>query len=427
MKKTIPYQDQVFWYLKRPETEVLRKSIRTEVVVIGGGMAGLSAAQAFLKKGKKVVLLEAYYCGAGATGKSSGFITPNGELGLSDFSSRYGKEGGYAIWKRIEAGMHNIRKNIEEYNLECDYTKADSLLVANAARHLKTLQAEHDELHELGYNSIFFNKEDMRNVVGSEGYYGGITYPENFGISAYKYCQEMKTVLIKEGAQIYEETPAIYVKDHTVETLHATVSADHIIVCADRFIPTFGTLTHQLYHAQNFILMSQPLAEEEIKMIFPNRQYMVWDTDLIYNYYRLSGNRLILGGGSLLSTYNKNETHNSNYMYHKLTRYFRKKFPQITIQFEQMWPGLIGISKDIAPILGTDNTMSSVYYIGGAAGLPVAAGLGIYSADHIIDQADDLKDYFSPYRSFPIGNFAQNILGTKLSFALSNVIKLNVP
>ena len=63
MKKTLFPQTQNFWYLKRPDTVTsLQKDIETEVVVIGGGMAGITAAQAFAKKGKKVVLLEAYFC-----------------------------------------------------------------------------------------------------------------------------------------------------------------------------------------------------------------------------------------------------------------------------------------------------------------------------------------------------------------------------
>lgn len=426
MKQTIQSQDQVFWYLKRPSVEILRSDMHADVAIVGGGMAGLTAAQAFLAKGKKVVLLEAYYCGSGATGKSSGFITPNGELGISEFRHLYGDESARAIWNRITAGMQHIRNNVERYTLDCDYITGDSLLVANTQRSLKTLRAEHAALLELGYKSRFITKDEMRTALGSNGYYGGITYPDNFGINAYKYCQEMKEILVSQGAIIYEETPVLNIQQHQIDTLHARVTADHIVVCADRFIPTLGKLKQDIYHAQTFLLMSQPLTQDEIKTIFPTQNYMVWDTDLVYNYYRLSGDRLLLGGGSMFNTYNANETHNSRYMYQKLTRYFKKKFPQITIQFEHMWPGLIGLSKDVAPIMGADKESSSIFYIGAAAGLPVAASLALYCADHIIDGADDLKGYFSPYRAFPIGGVVQTVMGDKFSFAVSNVIKMDL-
>jgi len=64
-------QDQVAWYLNRKFNSTCHQDLATEVAIIGGGMAGLAAAQAFHKKGKRVTVLEQYYCGAGATGKIS--------------------------------------------------------------------------------------------------------------------------------------------------------------------------------------------------------------------------------------------------------------------------------------------------------------------------------------------------------------------
>lgn len=427
MNKTIFPQDQVFWYLKRPTLEPLRTSLETEIVIIGGGMAGLTAAQAFAQKGKKVVLLEAFYCGAGASGKSSGFITPNSELGLSDFMYRYGNEGGLRVWHAIEQGVEHIRQNIQRYKLDCDYSPEDSLIVANSQKALDRLRQEHTDLVKRGYISQYITKEQMPSVLGSNAYYGGVTYANSFGISSYKYVQEMRFVLMQQGVQIYEETPVLSFKNHRVHTLQATVQADHIIVCTDRFIPSLHALQQQIYHMQTFLLASQPLTPSEMRAVFPNRNLMVWDTDLIYNYYRMIGNRMLLGGGSFVNTYNNHPTCHSHYMYSKMIRSFHKRFPAVTMQFEQMWSGLIGVSKDIAPIAGADKDDPSIYYIAAAAGLPVAAMLGQYSADHIIDKTDYLQDYFSPYRPARIGGALQTILGNKLSFALSHLSYFNFP
>ena len=74
MKLYLP-QDQVFWYVNKRDIKPLTHDITTDVVVVGGGISGLTAAQSFGKKGCKVVLIEKNYCGSGASGKSSGFIT----------------------------------------------------------------------------------------------------------------------------------------------------------------------------------------------------------------------------------------------------------------------------------------------------------------------------------------------------------------
>ncbi len=421
VKNTIFPQDQTFWYLKREDVQPLRTNKTVDVVVIGGGMAGLTAAQAFAKKGQAVVLLEAYYCGSGASGKSSGFITPNGEISLSGFIKRYGQEGGKRIWDAIEKdGVEHIRRNILEHKLDCDYSEEDSLFVANSEKDVQEVIKEAESLGHCGYSKNYIKKEDLSAFLGSNGYYGAVIYPKSFGISAYKYCQGMKNVLSKAGVEIYEETPALQIDDGVVTTLHASVKAKHIIVCTDRFIPELGKLTQQIYHAQTFLMVSQALEEDQIKAIFPQRKLMVWDTALIYSYFRFTGNRLLVGGGSVLNTYNKQATYHSNYMYRKLTRYIEDKFPNHQLQFEQMWPGLIGLSKDVAPIAGSDKVAKSIYYIGAAAGLPVAAMLANYAADHLIDGSDNLRDYFSPYRHFPISGFAQKVLGSKVSFAVSN-------
>ncbi len=82
--------DEVLWYLPPHHIKQLRSDVSADVVIIGGGMAGLTAAQAFAKKGCSVIVLEKSFCGAGASGKSSGFITPDSEFSLGSFVERYG-------------------------------------------------------------------------------------------------------------------------------------------------------------------------------------------------------------------------------------------------------------------------------------------------------------------------------------------------
>lgn len=422
MNQIWPPQDQSFWYLQRDAVQPLRKDAKTEVVVIGGGMAGLSAAQSFAAAGKQVMLLEQYYCGAGASGKSSGFITPNAELSLHDFDRRYGKDVAKKVWDMITGGVEKIRNNILTYQLDCDYQPQDTIVVASDHKSLQTLKDENKDLEQLGYKSAYYDENTIKKYVGSSGYFGGVRYEDTFGIDGYKYCQGMKRVLQQHGVALFEETPVIEVNDKEVKTAHGTVTADHIIVCVDKFLPELGLLAKQIYHAQTFLMVSQVLPAEVIKSIFPENNYMVWDTEFIYNYFRITGQgRLLLGGGSVFNTFDTNESYHNQYMYRKLTKYFAKKFPTLSIQFEQYWPGLIGLSKDIGPIAGADKERKSIYYISAAAGLPIAVGMGIYCVEHILNDRTDLDFCLSPYRSFFIGNGLQTILGKKISFALSNL------
>lgn len=422
MKKIIEPQDQVFWYLQRSGIEPLRASLETDVVIIGGGMAGLSAAQAFRERGKNVMLLEQYYCGSGASGKSSGFITPNAELSLTNFIKKYNLSAAQNIWKNINAGVAFIKNNIEKYGIVCDYIPQDTLFMANNKKSMKLLYEEYRNLEKCGFESFFLEKEDVRNFLNTDIYYGGVGYRGSFGIDAYAYCQGMKHILKNLGVQIYEETPVVAIDNHIVHTLHASVKAEQIIVCADRFIPHLGKLNGIIYQIQTFLLLSSVLTHDQIHALFPHLQYMVWDSDLIYTYYRLTTQgRLLLGGSNYLQSYTFQSVHQYQLLVHKLSNYLQRAFG-LELQFEQMWGGLIGISKDIVPIAGKDKDNPSIYYIGACAGLSIAAALGNYSAEHILDNRRDLDTYFSPYRSFPIGSLLGKILGSKISFGLSNLI-----
>ncbi|MFA6066700.1 MAG: FAD-binding oxidoreductase [Candidatus Babeliaceae bacterium] len=423
MSSSLP-QDQVFWYLNERNIQRLDRDIVTDVVVVGGGMAGLSAAQSFHKKGLKVALLEKNYCGSGASGKSSGFITPDSELPLRSLIDSYGAIEAKKIWELITSGVTLIKNNITEYNLDCDYQVQDTLVVANTQRaFVSALTAEHNARQQLQYASTLYTQDQLHTVIGSHGYMGAVTYADTFSIQGYRYCYGMKQVLQKNGVHIYEETPTIDIQDHIVKTPYATVRAEHIIVCTDHFTASLETFKNLIYHAQTFLTLSAPLSPEQIKKIFPERHFLVWDTDMVYHYYRLtSDNRLLLGGASLLYTYAQHEKHNNAYVMRKLSRYFNEKFASVDITFEYIWPGLIGISKDLFPVAGRDATMASVYYIAAAAGLPWATALGMYSAENIINNNNSFDHLLSPYRSFTLGPITQNILGTRLTFALSNFL-----
>ena len=423
-----PPQDQVFWYLQRNGIKPCTTNIETEVAIIGGGMAGLTAAQRFMEKGKKVVLLEQYYCGAGATGKSSGFITPNAELSFSDFGERYDFATAHKIWTFFSAGVEHIRNNIKTYSIECDYLPQNTLMLANNKSTIKELQTEHENLKKYGYKTHFYPQKEIKNYINSNNYFGGVEYEDSFGIDGYLYCQGMKEILQKQGVIIFEETPVTSIDNHILKTQHATITADSIIICADRFLPQLGFLTKEVYHAQTFLMISQSLSQDEIALLYPHKNYLAWDTDLIYSYFRVArNNRLLLGGGSMLTTLSSDEQHNYRPIIKKLTNYFKDKFPQVNVQFEYVWPGLIGLSKDTAPLAGRDKQKPYIYFISAVAGLPIAAALGTYSAEHIIEGRDDLDSYFSPYRSFFIGGFTQTLLGKKISFGISNLMSHYFP
>jgi gamma-glutamylputrescine oxidase len=150
---------------------------------------------------------------------------------------------------------------------------------------------------------------------------------------------------------------------------------------------------------------------------------MVWGSDLTYKYFRLTGDRrLLIGGGTLASTYSRRERHRPEQAVRHLTRYLAERFPDVRVKFTACWPGLIGITKDFAPILGSHPRHSAVHYAAGAAGLPWAAALGRYLAEKVLAGRNDLDAVLGVQRRFPIGSRLQTVLGAPATFAISHGI-----
>lgn len=399
----------------------LQTDEQAEVVIIGGGMAGLSCAQRLREQGASVVVLEQGVCGAGATGKSSGFITPDSELGLHDLIARFGEETARKLWEFALSGVAHIGSTAAHYNVACDYAVQDSLYVANTSSKAYRIQEEFEAYEQLNIPAQFYKKDQLASVIGSRALFGALRFGGTFGINAYGYAQGLKEALKQEGVRIYEKTPATRILGHSVEAGRHTVKADYVVACADRFLPRLDIIKKDIYTALTFLGLTKPLMDQDAARIFPKDRFMVWDTDLIYQYYRFTGeNRLLIGASSLLYTYFPYERPVPPRIIKKMHAYTARHFPDVRIEIEYAWPGLIGVSKDFLPLAGRRAGSPHVFYIGGAAGLPWAAALGIYIADKIVNKVSDFDDLFTAERTFPIRRGIQTLLRKPLTFALSH-------
>ncbi len=414
----------VFWYRqKEPSKGIkLEQNLDCDVVIVGGGMAGLMCAQRLEEAGIQAVILEKDFCGAGASGKTSGFITPDSEIELSSLVEHYGPVEAKRIWEFVVSGVDAIRNNIQQYNIDCDYEVQDSLFVGTNKRGFEHTGEEHDARQQLSYDSTLYTKEKLYDVLGAQGYFGGVRYPDTFGMNSYLYCQIMRDILVEHGVQIYEDTQVTSLGNGVLIANGTTVTAKHIIVAADHFALQLGLLNYQLYHIQTFLGITKPLSDEAIKQIFPTDRMMVWDTDLVYEYYRLTGdNRMLIGGADLRYTYEMHERPNApKPIAKKMLRYMEQRFPGIQFPLESIWPGMLGVTKDLLPIMGQDANDSSVTYIAAASGLPWAAALGRYVADKVHSGRSDFDSVFTPYRKFIAPRLVEKIVRKQITYALAH-------
>ena len=372
------------------------------------------------------MLLEKEYCGSGASGRSSGFVTPDSEMELSGLIRSRGPDRAKRLWDFVMSGVQDIRRNIEEHAIDCDFQVQDSLFLANSPKGMELVRQEHDARTRVGYDSTLYDESTIRSVLGSDECCGGVRYEETFGINAFRYCQVMRDTLRDAGVSIHEQTCVTSVDDGSVTANGFSVSADAIVLCVDRSLPAFEMASREVYRLQTFLGVTGSLTDAQMSQIFPQRPLMVWDTDLVYRYFRpISENRLLVGASSALYTYSGRRNAIVQRILGKMQALVRDKFPDVSVDFEYFWPGLIGVSKDLLPLAGRDPQRAAVYYVSAATGLPWAAALGRYMADKLGSNRSDYDVEFDPCRHFAVGHALQRIIGKPAAFALAHgMVKL---
>src|SRR5215203_2808610 len=405
----------------------LNRDIQCDVLIVGGGFAGVSAAAEFVRKGHKVVLLEKNILGGSSSGRSAGFLTPDSELELNQLVRRYGPEAAKDIWDAPCRGIERIVGGIKRFNIECGLLEQDSLFLGLGKHGKEEVEAEGDCGKSIGFtDQTIYEGDALKGVLGGEGYAAGIRYTGTYGVNPLLCLQGYKDVLIDNGMQVFESTEVIRVEGHTAFTRGGSVTADHIIIAVDKLKGHISPLADEVFHAQTFLSVSEPLTDKDLIRLFPNgKQMQCWDSKLVYTYFRLTGdNRLLVGGGTAITTYLK-DAYNNHRIISRVIRGFRKHFPFLEdLAFIQFWPGLIDATRDLLPIIVRPPDQPHLQFVLGSVGLPWAAFTGSFAARNVLGEADeDYKKYyryFSNRRHFVLPAGLVKIIGKPLMFSLSN-------
>ncbi len=421
---------QNWWYTtligtKRSIQPPLKDDRRCDVLVIGGGAAGLAAASRLAGSGKKVVLVEKNICGGSSTGKSAGFLTPDSELELSQLVRRFGVQGAKDLWDVPVRGISLMLDMMKSGGFDCDLQKQDSLFLGKGPKGFKAVEEEAESRRTLGYGSRVYEGSELGSVLGSVGYSSAIRYEGTYGVDGLRYAQGLKGALLDKGVEVYESSEVLKFSGHTATTHMGSVTADQVVFCADKLSPALSPYSWNVYHEQTFLSITEPLSEREQRSLFPQQPLQCWDSDLVYSYFRLTGaKRLLLGGGSLLTTYAKNDATTARVIDHVIGG-FRHMFPNLGgVKFTQYWMGRIDMTRDLLPTVLREPRAPWVHHVLGCVGLPWATFCGDFAARQVLAEKETGDEkyyaYFDAERKFLVPIWLERAIGKRLAFPINN-------
>ncbi len=184
--------------------EPLRGSHKADVVIVGGGYAGLSAAYHIRKQfpEKHIVLLEGACCGYGASGRNGGFCINTSLLDWyqTDHERRQ---------KDLQVssyGLNHIKRMISEHEVDCDFEENGMLEVALNEKQVKTLEEYNGELKSFGLESVLLQGKELETEIKSPLFMVGLKVPHGAILNPAKLAREMKRIIEEIGVEVRERT-----------------------------------------------------------------------------------------------------------------------------------------------------------------------------------------------------------------------------
>ena len=388
----------------RVQRPSLQGEFRADVGVIGGGIAGCSAALHLAKRGYTVALLEARFVGYGASGRSGGQTI----FGLAASQKALAQQVGRADARRlfdlsIEA-LDLTQALIRENHIDCDY-HPNHVHVATKARHVKELREWSEELHlEYGYESArLLDRAELQAHVVSERFLGGLIDSRSGHLHPFKYTQGLARAAEAAGVRIFENTQAVDYHDGEEVLVHAaqgTLRCAHLVLCGNAYLGAVApVLARRIIGVGTYIIATQPLGAERARALLPSNAAIA-DINWILDYFRRSADHRILFGGRV--SYSAFEP---PHLAESMRRRMVRVFPQIAdVQVEYTWGGYLDITMSRAPDFG--RLAPNVYYFQGFSGhgMSLAGLAGKLAAEAIAGTAERF-DVFArlPHRDFPGG------------------------
>jgi gamma-glutamylputrescine oxidase len=395
-------------YYALDDTWTSRTTLRGEVVcdvaILGGGIAGCSAALHLARRGYKVALLEARHVGYGASGRSGGQTIFGLAVSQQKLEREVGRDDAHRLFDLSIEALELTQSLIREYDIDCDY-RPNHVHVAVKPRHLQELAQWARELHEdYAYPSVrLLNRDELRGHVRSERYLGGLLDPRSGHLQPLKYTQGLARAAETAGAVLYENSEVLGYQTGSevrVQTAQGTVRCAHLVLCGNAYLGAVApSLSRRILGVGTYIVATEPLGEERARSLMPSNA-AVADINWILDYFRRSlDNRLLFGGRVSYSSVQPPRLAES--MRQRMVRVF----PSLSdVKIANAWGGYLDITMSRAPDFG--RLAPNVYYLQGFSGHGVAlAGLaGALASDAIAGTAERF-DVFAriPHRDFPGG------------------------
>lgn len=378
--------------------------VDSDVCIVGGGLAGLSAAIDLRRQGMSVTVLEGMKVGWGASGRNGGQALNGLACDLSVVRGQLGQSAARAVWDMTVEAVRLIHERRQEFAIDCHW-QGGYLAAAIGARRAQELRASTEDLEKhYGYSGMqYVEGAAVRDWIASARYAAVAHDPRGGHLHPLLYTQGLGRAAAALGVRIFEQSRALRLERGAAPVVHTErgrVRCRHVLLAGNVYLEGLAPqIGDRIMPVGTFIAASAQLGKARADALIPSRS-AVCDTQFVLDYYRLSADdRMLFGGRVSYSTIAPRDLAAS------MGQRMVTVFPQLAgVPIEYSWGGYVDITVNRAPDFGRIDP--NIYYLQGFSGHGLAlTGLAGRLAAEAIGGDAGRFDLFArlKHRNFPGG------------------------
>ncbi len=386
-----------------PPTPPLAGAQRADVLIVGAGFTGLSAALHLAEAGTKVCVLEAHEPGWGASGRNGGQVNPTLKHDPDELVRLYGAARAEPLIDAVSRSADLVFELIERHGIDCQPVRKGWLQVAYSPKHIAAMHARAEQWARRGVATQMLDRADVAARLGTEAFAGGWLDGRAGGIQPLAYTRGLVRAAQAAGASVHGGSAVTSLERrgsqwHAATASGASVVADQVLIATNGYTGgLWPGLSRTVLAANSFIVATAPLQGAAAHAILPGGETASTSQRLLLYFRKDAQGRLLMGGRGHFA----DPAGPADFAH--LERSLELLFPQLgPLQYEYRWAGRIAVTRDFMPHVHTPAPGLTIALGYNGRGIALATSMGRHVAARLLQPGADFPYPGTPLQPIPL-------------------------